>query len=120
MYENRKNCKMLCKLIQLCKPTRGRRVSGLQAMEKMIKAHRNHPSIFAYSLCNEGECDMHGQDTPGKPGSGKRNQTVYAMFRNLTKKLDPTRAISANMYVALALAPRDADLCPHIFYVGGV
>ena len=57
------------------------RVTGLEAMAKMIKAHRNHHSIFAYSLCNEGECDFHGQDPPGKPGSGKHNQTVYALFR---------------------------------------
>eukprot|EP00729_Bicosta_minor_P020274 gene20274-29185_t len=68
-------------------------------MAKMLKAHRNHPSIVAYSLCNEGECNW-GQNPTGKtPGTRwKHNRTVFGIFRNITKELDPTRAISANMW----------------------
>eukprot|EP00937_MAST-01D_sp_MAST-1D-sp2_P002119 g2119.t1 len=67
------------------------REAGLQAMGKMIRAHRNHPAIVAYSLCNEGECDAPGPHRP-------HNTTVYAQFRNLTKRLDPSRAVSGNMF----------------------
>jgi hypothetical protein len=76
------------------------REEGLQAMEKMLKAHRNHPAIMAYSLCNEGECSAGGKNASGK-GPGDRynhNRTVYSEFRNLTKRLDPFRAISGNMW----------------------
>ena len=33
------------------------REMGLEAMDKMVRAHRHHPSIAVWSLCNEGgEC----------------------------------------------------------------
>jgi beta-galactosidase/beta-glucuronidase len=75
------------------------RASAVGAMAKMLKAHRNHPSIVAYSLCNEGECNW-GKNATGKTAgtSWKHNRTIFGMFRNITKELDPTRAISANMW----------------------
>ena len=66
---------------------------GLEAMSKMVRAHRNHPSVAIYSLCNEGECAMGAKD-----GKYFGNDTVYSEFRSITKRLDPTRAISGNAY----------------------
>ena len=66
---------------------------GLEAMSKMVRAHRNHPSVAIYSLCNEGECAMGAKD-----GKYFGNDTVYAEFRSIAKQLDPTRAVSGNAY----------------------
>ena len=77
------------------------RESGLQAQESMVRQHRNHPSvvIYMYSLCNEGECTFGSNKTGVHPGSNfLHNDTVYGQFTNLTRSLDPSRAIGANQW----------------------
>ena len=71
------------------------REMGLAAMNKMVRAHRHHPSVAVWSLCNEGECDFGRNRTTGRR---LVNNTVYSQFRSLTKKLDPYRAVSGNMF----------------------
>lgn len=73
---------------------------SLGAMDTMVRTHRNHPSVMAYSLCNEGECSF-GPNKSGTGSAGDRfshNRTIYGLFRNTTKLLDPTRSVTANMW----------------------
>lgn len=60
---------------------------GLSELERMVKRDRNHPSIVIWSLANE---EYFYQGTP----TGAR---VLASMKRLTKKLDPTRPITAAM-----------------------
>lgn len=71
------------------------REMGVAAMDKMVRSHRNHASVAVWSLCNEGECDFGTNKTDHRRLT---NNTVYSQFRNLTKKLDPYLAVSANMF----------------------
>lgn len=71
------------------------REMGLAAMNKMVRAHRHHASVAVWSLCNEGECDFGMNKTTHRR---LVNNTIYSQFRNLTKELDPYRAVSGNMF----------------------
>ena len=71
------------------------REMGLAAMNKMVRAHRHHASVAVWSLCNEGECDFGMNKTTHRR---LVNNTIYSQFRNLTKELDPHRAVSGNMF----------------------
>jgi len=53
-----------------------------QMMREMIEADSNHPSIFAWSVCNES-----ATDTPG-------GQAYFKTMRDLIKQLDPDRFVT--------------------------
>eukprot|EP00040_Diaphanoeca_grandis_P013279 m.67174 g.67174 ORF g.67174 m.67174 type:complete len:1048 (+) comp23774_c0_seq1:77-3220(+) len=77
------------------------RQEGLEPMAKMVSTHRNHPSVVVYSLCNEGECEMGTNTSANPPGPGDHyihNRTIYGLFRNQTKRLDPYRNVTGNMW----------------------
>ena len=57
----------------------------LQDLKNMIKRDRNHPSVMAWSLCNEVGCS-HGEN-----GGAAQN------FTKLSKEIDPFRPVTANM-----------------------
>jgi beta-galactosidase/beta-glucuronidase len=57
------------------------RASALGAMAKMLKAHRNHPSIVAYSLCNEGECNWGKNATGTTSGTSFFSSSVDHIFK---------------------------------------
>jgi beta-galactosidase len=60
---------------------------GLSELERMVKRDRNHPSIIIWSLANE---EYFYQGTP----TGAR---IVSSMKRLTKKLDPTRPVTAAM-----------------------
>ena len=60
---------------------------GLSELERMVKRDRNHPSIIIWSLANE---EYFYQGTP----TGAR---IVTSMKRLTKKLDPTRPVTAAM-----------------------
>ncbi|HEV2619870.1 MAG TPA: glycoside hydrolase family 2 TIM barrel-domain containing protein, partial [Acidobacteriaceae bacterium] len=60
---------------------------GLSELERMVKRDRNHPSIVIWSLANE---EYFYQGTP----TGAR---IVSSMKRLTKKLDPTRPVTAAM-----------------------
>lgn len=59
---------------------------GLSELERMVARDRNHPSIILWSMANE----EHFQST----AQGAR---IVASMKRLTKKLDPTRPVTAAM-----------------------
>lgn len=60
--------------------------SGLKDLETLIKRDRNHPSVFMWCLENE-------ESIEGTPIAGRILQTM----KNLVRKLDPTRQVTAAM-----------------------
>jgi beta-galactosidase len=60
---------------------------GLSELERMVKRDRNHPSIVIWSLANE---EYFYQGTP----TGAR---IISSMKRLTKRLDPTRPVTAAM-----------------------
>lgn len=60
---------------------------GLSELERMVKRDRNHPSIVIWSLANE---EYFYQGTP----TGAR---IVSSMKRLTRKLDPTRPVTAAM-----------------------
>lgn len=59
---------------------------GLSQLERLIRTHRNHPSIVLWSMGNEEP----QQSTP----AGAR---VVGTMKRLTRELDPTRPVTAAM-----------------------
>lgn len=57
--------------------------SALQQLEEMIRIHRNHPSIIAWSMCNEAFFSA--------PESMDGVRRLLKRMVDLTHKLDPTR-----------------------------
>jgi hypothetical protein len=55
----------------------------LGAMRSTVHRDRNHPSVVLYSFCNEGGCDD--------------GRTQGPLYRRVTKRADPTRAVTGNM-----------------------
>ena len=53
---------------------------------EMVRRDRNHPSIMAWSFCNEGWCII-----------GKNEKGVAEEFRNVSYKEDSFRPVTANM-----------------------
>ena len=51
----------------------------------MVRRDRNHPSVMAWSFCNEGGCNA-GDSVP-----------VAKQFRDISKIADPNRPVTANM-----------------------
>jgi beta-galactosidase len=60
---------------------------GLSELERMVKRDRNHPCIVIWSMANE---EYFYQGTP----TGAR---IVASMKRLTRKLDPTRPVTAAM-----------------------
>ena len=65
--------------------TRDLQQEQLPAFKQMVRQHRNHPSIMAWSFCNEGGC-----------GSGS-NHSLASAFRDVAYTFDGTRKVSGNM-----------------------
>ena len=81
-----------------------------------VRAHRHHPSIAVWSLCNEGECDTGVNRTTHQR---LHNRTLYSQFRDVTKRLDPQRVVSGVWHTAvgaiLSLLVQSIDhllICP--------
>ena len=51
----------------------------------MVKRDRNHPSIMAWSFCNEGGCSKGDQGDAAE------------QFTKISKAVDPFRPVTANM-----------------------
>jgi hypothetical protein len=66
--------------------TRDLNAVQLPAFERMVREHRNHPSIMAWSLCNEGGC-----------AQANGNHSLGSTFAAAARMLDGTRAVAANM-----------------------
>ena len=57
----------------------------MQDQRDMVKRDRNHPSIMAWSFCNEAGCSRGDQDGAAEG------------FKNVSKDVDPFRPVTANM-----------------------
>ena len=57
-------------------------------LRSMVLRDRNHPSIFAYSLCNEPECETSNASTAVAAGK---------LYIDIIRELDPTRPVTGAM-----------------------
>jgi beta-galactosidase len=57
-------------------------------LRSMVLRDRNHPSIFAYSLCNEPECETTNSSTAVAAGR---------LYKAIIHQLDPTRPVTGAM-----------------------
>ena len=62
----------------------GNNTHWIRNQRDMVRRDRNHPSIMIWSFCNEGECSF-GYADP-----------VVEVFKEVSKKVDPYRPVSAN------------------------
>lgn len=60
---------------------------GLEQLETMVRRDRNHPSVILWSMGNEEE-DIQGTETGAR---------IVASMKEVVRKLDPTRPITAAM-----------------------
>ena len=67
----------------------------LTDMRDLVKRDRSHPSVMAWSFCNEGECDV---DEDAKP------------FRNVTYEFDGTRPVTQNRITSTGVATQWLDI----------
>jgi hypothetical protein len=67
----------------------------LTDMRDLIKRDRSHPSVMAWSFCNEGECDV---DEDAKP------------FRNVSYSFDGTRPVTQNRITTTGVATQYLDI----------
>jgi beta-glucuronidase len=63
-------------------PSREILANGLEQLREMIEQNRNHPSVFAWGLCNE----VNGQNPPAQ-------QFIRALARE-ARRLDPSRPLT--------------------------
>jgi beta-galactosidase len=66
----------------------------------MVRAARNHPSVFIYSLCNENGC-LEAPGAEGATAPAVAGAAVAAAYAGAMRPLDATRPITGNTHALL-------------------